>query len=151
MREIYLIQEESRIIRVRFTLDEQNKYIPHKDPPMIVSLGKHDNKEGIYSGAKNTIAIIRPSAPGYKKTHRFIVGDGDIQVVEYVKPEEEGDKIEFKVRHRTNEWNLTAVIAIGSDFIYALTDGFFENSKQGEGEFEKGRFHKPSLYFIDGG
>jgi len=84
------------------------------------------------------MAVIRPSETDYKENWRFMVGDGDIYVVEAVEAEtedggEDGGELQLKVRHRTNGWNLTAVIAMGEDFIYGLSDGYHEETT-GEGK-----------------
>jgi len=146
-----LLQEEVRLVRLSFSLDDKNEYLSDPEtPPQIVSLGKYGNKEGFYSGAKKMIAVIRPTTTDYKKYWRFMVGDGDIYVVEAVESED-GGKMQLKVRHRTHQRNLTAVIAMGEDFIYGLSDGYHELTKTNAGVTEKGDYHIPALYCIDGG
>jgi len=54
------------------------------------------------------------------------------------------------VIHRTHNMNIRGAVALGDDYIYALTDGYHEKHVLPSGEVQKGKFHRPGLYCIDG-
>jgi len=83
-----------------------------------------------------------------------IVGDGDIHVLKEVKHEAtrpgEGSSSRLQLEYKTYGNSIKDVINLGEDYIYAMTEGFHEESKKASGEKMQGQWMQPGFYVFDG-